>query len=144
MKGVKMISPCCNKMKLMASLRKCVDCIKPKRTRIKLKYTPVKPKNSKAKENSDYYRAMWERHSIKQCEECGIYLQNYSASFISHIIPKGANTFLRSEPENHNLLCLTCHNQWEFGDRKTMKIFPKNLETIERLTRKYYELGNRG
>ena len=50
---------------------------------------------------------------------------------ISHIKSKGAAPDLYYVEENVNILCPACHNQYEFGDRKSMKIWP---EIEKRLT----------
>lgn len=98
----------------------------------------MKRSNKKASENQRFYRMIWDSKP-PLCEECGQHLPAYSASFISHIIPKGANTALRSHPENARIYCLAHHHQWEFGDRKSMKTYAENEEIKTRLTLQYYQ-----
>ena len=44
----------------------------------------------------------------------------------SHIIPKSISPELRHSIDNINHLCMSCHQKWDFGDKKSMKIYPKN------------------
>lgn len=122
----------CNRFRLFK--KKLEKGIKPKR--------PIKKVNKHAKDNDTFYRAVWadrlKGEDANSCEECGAYLFAYSANFISHIVTKGANTALRSDIRNANILCLDCHNKWEFGSRVTMKIWAKNIETIQQLKLEYY------
>jgi hypothetical protein len=37
------------------------------------------------------------------------------------------------------LYCMACHQLWEFGNRKTMKTYPRAMEIAERLKREYHE-----
>lgn len=83
--------------------------------------------------NQKYYKWAWER-SEKKCEECRKKLKHYSASYVSHILSRGAYPELRDHPLNHNILCVKHHRQWESPiERKKMKIFPKNKKTILKL-----------
>ena len=78
--------------------------------------------------DSKFYVWMWERKR-HWCENCGLPLQGYSASFISHIKTRGGHTELRYDPLNINILCLGCHNEWEyakFDDKKKMYIYQVN------------------
>lgn len=103
-----------------------------------LKRTPLKKGNKNAKRNSDFYRKCWDSRQVKQCENCGLPLLGYSATFISHILSKGAFPGLADHPLNWNLLCFQCHQTYEFGDRKSMKIYPENERIITRLKSEYY------
>jgi hypothetical protein len=94
------------------------------------------------KENELFYRYMW-NNSINVCEETGIELYEYSASYISHIISKGSDRRMATDPRNVNILCLNKHNRWEFGDikvRKGMNIYPQNKIVIDLLKRDYAKL----
>lgn len=76
--------------------------------------------------------------SSKICEETGMAIQCYSASNISHILSRGAHIAMQYDLRNYNLLILQAHNQWEQGDRKSMKIWPKNEILMEKLNLEYY------
>lgn len=76
--------------------------------------------------------------SKKVCEECGTHITEFNPVNISHILSKGAYPKFRLEPKNVNLLCLDHHRQWEFGDRKIMSIYKKNIKIIMELINKYY------
>lgn len=93
----------------------------------------------RAKVNSTFYKWVW-NNKPHVCEESGIYLLSYSACYISHIITKGAHPEMAHDPRNVNILSLEAHNKWETGNRKSMKIYPKNKGTIEMLM---YEYCNR-
>lgn len=77
-----------------------------------------------------------------ECEECGIPLSdifedadgNIVAMYrFSHILGKGAFPEFRHNRLNMNILCLECHQVWEFGDKKKMKIYKDNMEIIQKL-----------
>ena len=53
----------------------------------------------------------------------------------SHILSKGSQPRLRHNKENVNILCLQCHQSWEFGDKKAMRIYPSNEIMIGLLKR---------
>jgi hypothetical protein len=73
------------------------------------------------------------------CEECNIEIKEPKGMNVSHIISKGSNVALYLEPLNSYVLCVPCHQKWEFGDRASMKIYPEAMERRERLTLKYYQ-----
>ena len=73
--------------------------------------------------------------SDHKCEECSEKLPEefrtvdgdliYRARY-SHVIPKSIAPELRHNVDNINHLCLTCHQKWDFGGKKEMKIYTKN------------------
>ena len=67
-------------------------------------------------ENERFYEYCWE-HRVPMCEECGKPLRNYS--------------------RNVNILCFEHHKQWETGKKEEMRIYKKNLRTVEILRRDY-------
>lgn len=89
-------------------------------------------------ENEKFYRWCWE-HLPHRCEECLRPLNEYSAVYVSHILTRGAHPEIAHDPRNINILCLKHHNQWENGERRSMRIWLKNQQTIEQLKREYYE-----
>ena len=86
--------------------------------------------------NARFFKWVWE-HKKHYCEECMRPLHNYSASYCSHILTRGARPEMAHDPRNINILCLSHHNQWENGDRKSMRIYPKNQRMIEKLKKDY-------
>ena len=95
-------------------------------------------KNNQIEADKAVYREVFElRHPF--CEECdaplptifedsnGKIVANYR---FSHILGKGAHAKYRHESWNFNLLCFDCHQTWDFGDKISMKIYPKNRQTV--------------
>lgn len=64
-------------------------------------------------------------------------LREYSSVYVSHILTRGAHPDMAHDPRNINILCFNHHNQWENGDRRAMRIYEKNVETIELLKNEY-------
>ena len=89
--------------------------------------------------NERFFRWIWQ-HKRHQCEETMRPLRNFSASFCSHILTRGAFPEMAHDPRNINILCLEMHNKWEHGDRESMRIYPKNVRLIELLKKEYNEL----
>lgn len=87
-------------------------------------------------ENQRFYRWCWE-HKPHICEECMRPLREYSATYVSHILTKGAHPEMAHDPRNVNILCLNHHNQWENGNRESMRIYLGNMKTIEQLKKEY-------
>lgn len=92
-------------------------------------------KNIKTR-NSKFCKWIWE-HKSHYCEESGIYLPNYSISYCSHIMSRGAHPEKAIDPRNINILTLENHNKWEVGNRKSMKIYTKNQQIIDLLNDEY-------
>lgn len=60
-------------------------------------------------------------HVCKECEEP---LPNtWHKENFSHNLPKGTYKNMRYCAANIDLVCFDCHQKWEFGDRKSMKIY---------------------
>ena len=87
-------------------------------------------------ENERFYRFCWE-HYPHQCAETMRPLNQYSATYVSHILTRGAHPEMAHDPRNVNILCFEMHNRWENGDRKNMRIFAGNQIIIEQLKREY-------
>ena len=90
-------------------------------------------------ENERFYRWCWD-HYPHQCEETMRPLHQYSATYISHILTRGAHPEMAHDPRNVNILCFEQHNRWENGDRKNMRIYARNQTMIEKLKKEYAEL----
>lgn len=86
--------------------------------------------------NQKFFHWVW-LHKDHICEECGRPLPEYSATFCSHILSRGAHPECSTDPRNINILCFNHHEQWEVGDRKAMKIYETNQKIIERLKLEY-------
>lgn len=87
-------------------------------------------------ENQRFYRWCWE-HKPYICEECMRPLREYSATYVSHILTRGAHPETAHDPRNVNILCFNHHNQWENGNRESMRIYLGNARTIEQLKKEY-------
>lgn len=90
-------------------------------------------------ENERFYRYCWDLYP-HICEECMRPLTQFSATYISHIRTRGAFPEAAHDVRNVNILCFKHHNQWETGNRKAMRIYPGNVQTIEQLTKEYKEV----
>jgi len=111
----------------------------------------IKQRSAKSAEvlraDEQTYEAVLERHlnnnwSRCSCEECGQELLDYFRDEegkivqrwrYSHILTKQAYPELRHNVDNFNILCIHHHNQWEFGDKKSMKIFGENSKKFPQL-----------
>jgi hypothetical protein len=91
--------------------------------------------------NERFFRWIWE-HKPHRCEETLRPLYNYSAVYCSHILTRGAFPEIATDPRNINLLCYEMHEKWEHGNRKEMRIYNKNLATIEILKNEYQTSQN--
>lgn len=89
--------------------------------------------------NDRYYHWIW-NNKPHVCEETMRPLHNYSAVFVSHILSRGAHPEMAHDPRNCNLLCFEAHNMWENGKRKQMRIYDKNMRTIEVLNKEYQSI----
>lgn len=91
--------------------------------------------SSKAKEKIDldteFYKEIWSERP-HYCEECNGFLgDRWERYMFSHILSKGSQPKLRHVKENINILCFDCHHKWEFGDKKSMDIYPINEHIID-------------
>lgn len=87
--------------------------------------------------NERFFKWVWQ-HKPHYCEECMKPLNQYSATYCSHILTRGAHPEMAHDPRNINILCFDCHNRWEHETtRKGMRIYPANLLRIEELKRDY-------
>lgn len=86
--------------------------------------------------NEKFFKWVW-AHKPHYCEETMRPLSQYSATYCSHILTRGAFPEMANDPRNINILCLEAHNRWENGDRQNMRIYPKNVRIIEMLKKEY-------
>lgn len=87
-------------------------------------------------ENEKFYRWCW-NHKRHICEECMRPLREYSATYVSHIITRGAHPEAAHDCRNVNILCFSHHSVWENGNRKNMRIYQRNLQIVEELKKEY-------
>lgn len=90
-------------------------------------------------ENEKFYRWCW-NHKRHICEETMRPLPGYSATFVSHILTRGAHPEMAHDPRNVNILSFEQHNRWENGKRENMRIFASNQLIIEQLKAEYARL----
>lgn len=88
------------------------------------------------RENEKFFRWVW-ANKPHYCEETMRPLRRYSAVYCSHILTRGAFPEMAHDPRNINILCFEKHNEWENGNRKAMRIYKKNMRTIEKLKKEY-------
>jgi ribosomal protein S27E len=94
---------------------------------------PGPSKNVKEKIDLDtkFYEEIWSERP-HYCEECDKSLgSKWERYMFSHILSKGSQPKLRHVKANINILCLECHQKWEFGDKKSMDIYPVNEQIID-------------
>ncbi len=88
--------------------------------------------------NQRFYQWVWQKRGpVRHCEECGTPLNSYSSAFVSHILSRKGYPEMAHDPRNINILCSKHHWQWE-NDPRSMRIFPKNQETITMLKHEYH------
>jgi len=137
----KKICKSCQKEDYIFSQGKCVRCAK--NSYEKMAKVSDKGKES-IKASKIYYQVQLDSNKVKNkgkviCEECNKEIKEPKGRNVSHIISAGANNALYLEPLNSFILCVPCHNRWEFEDRQAMNIYPEAMERKEKLTLKYYE-----
>lgn len=88
-------------------------------------------------ENEKFYRWVWD-HKPHYCECCMRPLPDFSATYVSHILTRGAFPEMAHDPRNINILCFEHHNQWEQATtRKQMRIYAANQLRIQELKKEY-------
>lgn len=91
-------------------------------------------------ENEKFYRWCWE-HYPHYCAETMRPLRHYSATYVSHILTRGAHPEMAHDPRNVNILCFEMHNKWENGNRENMRIYQSNQLTIQQLKDEYKRIN---
>ena len=99
--------------------------------------TRINPRSKKgyktAQDDSKFFHQLW-KSKPHFCENCSKDLgDDYNPVYFSHILSKGAYPNLRYYIDNINILCFKCHQEWEFGKRKIMPIYTKNLSRIQKM-----------
>lgn len=89
--------------------------------------------------NQRFYKWVWEQKPHR-CEETMRPLPYYSATFVSHILARGAYPEMAHDPRNVNILCAGMHEMWEHGRRDRMRIYPGNVRLIQLLKNEYQSL----
>ena len=88
-------------------------------------------------ENERFYRFCWD-HYPHQCAECMRPLKQYSATYVSHILTRGAHPEMAHDPRNVRILCFDHHNQYEHRTtRNPMRIFEQTEKIISELKTDY-------
>lgn len=83
-----------------------------------------------------FFRWIWE-HKPHICEECGKPLTFYSATYISHILSRGAYPEMANDPRNVNILCAEHHDKWHTHHCKEMRVYARNQRIIDELRKEY-------
>jgi len=126
----------CNEEKLIANSRGvCIDCtyqnnhggktkaeVQKERQKGKVqKKKPIKKTTRKSTGERDLFVEIWNERP-HYCENCKESLGGEpKVHYFSHIKSKGAYPSLRLVKSNIELLCLQCHQLWDFGDRNEFK-----------------------
>lgn len=115
---------------------------KPRKKRLNLlKKEKLDKRKEILRKDEETYEAVFNSRPNK-CEECGAWLPPMfrddeghivARHQYSHIISKGADGEFRHNSKNFNRLCQLHHYIWEFGDRKSMKIYEGNQIIIQQL-----------
>ena len=84
----------------------------------------------------------WAEGDPHICSETMRPLKQYSATYISHIMTRGAHPEMAHDPRNVNILCFEMHNRWENGNRSSMRIYAANMLTIEQLKKEYGKINH--
>ncbi len=95
------------------------------------------PVSDFTKANQLFYTYVWD-HSIHNCHEYGRPLYKYASVHISHIISRGADRLMSTDPRNANVLSYKAHMLWECPtERKKLNIYRLNQYIIKMLKEDY-------
>jgi hypothetical protein len=122
----------CGEEKYIFSKGDCKECAqiryaaKSKPKRIKLKTRPTKRHKANKDAELAAMQEYWRQHQDKDerclCSECGTSLI-FDRTHVAHVLGKGAYPHLRCNLKNFVILCLSCHQVFDFGERSKMKIY---------------------
>ena len=99
----------------------------------------IEIQNQLFKNDIQFYKYCW-NYLPHFCQETGLKLRTYSASFVSHILSRGAFPEMRFDIRNVNILSLPQHHKWESELKVEMYIYKKNQATIMMLKNEYRQL----
>lgn len=96
----------------------------------------IKPRSTKNKGGQvALFKRIWDTRK-HQCEVCGAYIEEATASNFSHLLPKGTYPDFKLNERNVMLKCKSCHDKWHlFGPQNLMK-----LSTWKSVCAKYEQL----
>lgn len=95
-------------------------------------------KGNTEKSNIKFYKYAWSHKDYHVCENCRKHLLNYSATYVSHILSRGAHPETAYDLRNFNILCKECHDKWENPlTREGMNIYNRNKAIIKTLLKEY-------
>lgn len=84
----------------------------------------IKYKNKKPTGERDLHLELWSKKKKHYCQNCDKDLgDNPNPAYFSHIIPKSKESSLRLDPKNFKIICLPCHQIWEFGTLDQIREF---------------------
>lgn len=117
----------CGQVRYIVNRTKCLcdDCnykrLHKGMSRLEVKRQQAHPnKHNKRRKTGELalFKEIWgERSHI--CTHCGkVLLEPLKPAYFSHIKSKGAFPNLRLEKSNIELVCMECHQKYEFGIRK--------------------------
>lgn len=115
-----------------------VDNIKKKGVKSLFAPTIKKVVKTTFDDDEEFYEKCF-NNSNHKCEECGEKLPEQFRDInnkviarwrYSHIIAKSIANKLRHKLKNINHLCMDCHREWDFGDKKSMKIYIVNKKNF--------------
>ena len=98
-------------------------------------------KGNHQRANQKFYRMAWEKSTPRMgshfCQECHKKLESYSATYISHILSRGAHPEMAYDLRNFNILCADCHMKYDQGEKEKMKIWRRSEVIIRELKKEY-------
>lgn len=115
-----------------------------KRSRIKSTEETKEKRKETLRKERELYRYIFDTKP-PICEECNKPLptefEDENGNIIgiwqySHVLAKNSFPEYRHEKWNMQRLCLNCHQIWDFGNKKSMKIYPIYKEVIKNNTGK--------
>lgn len=116
--------------------------LKHSKKRIKQSNKSKEKKDEMIRKDEELYEYIFNTRP-PYCEECGTRLPDefrdeegrvIMRSQYSHMLSKGAWQIYRHEKWNMQRLCFTCHQVYEFGDRKSMNTYQESKKKVLRYT----------
>lgn len=67
---------------------------------------------------------LWSKKKKHFCQNCNKDLGDYpNPAYFSHIIPKSKGEKFRLDIDNFKIICIPCHQTWEFGTLDKIREF---------------------